>query len=1157
MYWVRLYVLENDRGCFLAYGYATQEHGTPQPWRRSESHREGNRWRLRRYDRYFTTDEIAAWCANLGTDVVVLSTDRGEVHLSTGGLRRRPTVYALPNGQAADGVPHSLTAQLAAADTYWCLSKAERLGVMFFTQDRSDAIVRQEAIDSAGKLLSVLGTELPIDFLGEEAGRFGNFEVIRYLAGSHAEPDGLRCSLVPQSPTQSLSTLSVWLEPPLGDLPGSFFINARLFNGSGPRLRTVILDELRPWSPGQTIRFQAEEPLSEWEVSVWRDYRLVARERQILVRSAMVNITVSGRETRVQTPWSQRLPPPLREAAERVDTSVRMNHEVHARGMDPWRDAEGEMKQWVETWFPPPGEGRFYPPGLDSHVSALSFLAERIAQSDVSRATIVDPYFDEVVVEHLLARMTNVSGLRVFTSRERSLPTTAPWWRRVVSSLRKLFRFREKLDAPTRIKAACEHFREALPGNLEIFNVETRGSGRSAAGYQFHDRFVLVEKTDPHGGTICEVWMLGTSLNACAMAEPLVITRLPGALAGQVQQYVETFATGQVPGHHEASSHLLWTNRGVPRRPMVQDPPGPGGLRLFPGWELILEALVPDASDPFARVETALARGLLESEVQRPDQATWCVPEVRCSAAAAAVLQPAASAPARLVERLDAAANWMYRGGPPPICYRFEPQHLSGLAASLTAHLQTHQRTGSRQQTFTPLVESRTMAESLDAVWTKLNHFAWPELPVGLRPIVSFHADALWRDDPARLVRLLEQTRSTDVFDWLVLEGGSATDETRARLFLTSSLGALQALGVGLLYRLVDRPAPTADPVPTVIGQLATTSLSATEKLLAGMFLCARTHMVVARSDNPFARGVSLWPTGGIVEADCESILWVIKDTTRGLAVRLTAELGQVCPDPANARFFDAWCVGEIRRQLPSRGAVMTDAAARSLDEPTLQKTAECALRLHGSQTPQWCGRDLLGTLPFRSMRQRLLRVHHYGEWFDRLEGFLAALQFAVAIVEGASVADRRNALTSLVPVVASAIEQMGTEIWQYSHDFHGRLYQVAQFLSRSIVDLTGPDAQIIESMFSNSAIPSAWRVAMLLASEEVATTNEALLLDLVRNLGLPNYADSAREIDGWLNKLLLSTTELSSHGGDGLPLAAAVTSALENWRNERTGGTR
>lgn len=75
-----------------------------------------------------------------------------------------------------------------------------------------------------------------------------------------------------------------------------------------------------------------------------------------------------------------------------------------------------------------------------------------------------------------------------------------------------------------------------------------------------------------------EVWALSNSLNSAARRFPLLVVRLPDALAQDVADYLEEMYEGRIPGRSDLVRKVIWNS--ADRKPQVDvgvSPVGPRG----------------------------------------------------------------------------------------------------------------------------------------------------------------------------------------------------------------------------------------------------------------------------------------------------------------------------------------------------------------------------------------------------------------------------------------------------------------------------------------------------------------------------------------------------------------------------------------------------
>jgi hypothetical protein len=208
----------------------------------------------------------------------------------------------------------------------------------------------------------------------------GNFEIVRYIAGSYDVPDGLHArpevGATPPGGGPVQRALVVWVEPPLAGL-GARRVGCRLFNGYPEAVRTLILDEICIWptADGAPLRFAPREAFSSYEVSVWgEDGRLVARQEHSVLRGIEVEMQIPDPSRAAKPPWDEKLPAHLQrlvaEATAWSAQHVAPNDYQH----DPWVPATNRKRVLLRGLASSTGGSEFFEASNDEHVRAVLFL---------------------------------------------------------------------------------------------------------------------------------------------------------------------------------------------------------------------------------------------------------------------------------------------------------------------------------------------------------------------------------------------------------------------------------------------------------------------------------------------------------------------------------------------------------------------------------------------------------------------------------------------------------------------------------------------------------------------------------------------------------------------------------------------------------------
>jgi len=561
MYWVRLYIFETPQTRVFVYGYATQATGTSGAWRMGHTNLQSG-WSLCHYSRFFSATELDDWRQQLNQPQVTLQTSAGPVTiLIPGGLRLRPRVYAQPKDGTAREIPKSFSDQIAHLDSHWQLAKMDLVRTLF-----PPATQTPEAMIVAAKsLLTELATQTGIAFLGNESGRFGNFEVIRYLHGTYQTRDGLSCRAEPGNGSeQNPPTFVVTLDYPLAEHP-ELLVGCRLFAGSGYTLDTLVFDRIELWSRGSPpVRFVANQSFSAFEVSVRVPGRgdLTAYHRHALIGQINFSFGIEGERRRLLTPWAQTLPAHLRERAASIPTRDHLDMRVGGPPETSWAQADLDAARFVKVLSPVSGEGRFLLNTPESQIEAIEFLSGLASKSTVRRCVIADPYFDSTGIQSLIVKFSRVPEVLVLTSHKRDIEKRTFWdgirqWLGITSKRKIGVELPEIL---IELSKTCEQYRAHLPPRFKIMNL----ANETLSDQQFHDRYFLLE----HQGDALmhekEVWILKNSFSSAAKRFPLVICKAPPETSNEIADYVAKLQAGSLPRRPEC---IRLRNHAYPERP--------------------------------------------------------------------------------------------------------------------------------------------------------------------------------------------------------------------------------------------------------------------------------------------------------------------------------------------------------------------------------------------------------------------------------------------------------------------------------------------------------------------------------------------------------------------------------------------------------------
>ena len=1095
MNWVCLYCVETNGRPWLFYGYATRAEGLPPSgWRRQQV-ATFNGVELVEFQRAADDAAVAAFRAGLHQATTTIDLGGGQsAAVEHGGLKARPDVFACPKTPDPAGVPVSLSDQLATAGTHWQLAPAALVRALY----AHPALPPDEREDCLSRILTRIGESTGVDFLGHDAGRFGNFEDIRFLLGSYDQPDGL-CHHPERATDQAGASVVCWIEPPLS-ASSPLLIGCRLFSGPPRDGRTLVLDVVRRWpGPGAApLRFTAAEPITSYELSVWAEEggKLLARQDHWVLREVATGLALDDPARAVTTAWDREFTEPLRQ---RVAAETGVTHSPLVVGgyrRDPWVEAEDRKRSFLRQLGPGAGTGRFFPAGQDHHVETILFLARLMIRREVRRVVIADPYLDKAAVESLLVRIRDVPELVVLSSHDR--PAAEPddgWWKGspaktachwLTAAENALFgrTAPPATEEPTAgLVRTCEQYRAALPDRVTVVNVRHA----NGAGRKFHDRAVLVDLE--HG--VREVWSLTNSLSMLARRYPLLVTRVPPEVARSVAEHLAQLERGQVPGQPDLVADVLWQK---PAPGGGNAPPTTANRPGFGSHERVLALLAPDVPAQ-ERLGEALARGLLEPEAG-PGQTTWRVPDPRLAEVAAACALAVQAGNADAVSDLRALGEWEYFGGPDLSAYAFDAPVVPAAEAALRAVLTDSPEPPTRS----PLDVSRpaTFPECLDELRLfVIQHAPMDYEPRGV-PGLQFAAGILWRLAPDRLVAVAEGVGGRRLTGWLAAEASQLV-AAQSQALLQSENTRVVALGVVLLWdRTFHGLAAPGPRTAAVEAELAAAHVPQLDRFLAELALTVPACPTAAALGDAVAACLNQAPAA-LDEPAFERLVSILSiDGPVHRIVRVEG-LAKAVPTAAVAARLHQWCVDEVLSHLHFRNApppIRDNKSPRWKDAAVPAAFAGAWWRRHGAQAPALLATDVLRRLHVRAVDAPLYPTRDYSRWSELVSGLLWGIRLGVAVVGAATPADRPAALQRIFPELIRLLEVFRPGLWHRYGDFDGLLAATVDTLSAWTDDPTSAPAHRVawDALVARPVVPGLWRIRAVLASKHLTQLHAAQL---------------------------------------------------------------
>jgi hypothetical protein len=565
----------------------------------------------------------------------------------------------------------------------------------------------------------------------------------------------------------------------------------------------------------------------------------------------------------------------------------------------------------------------------------------------------------------------------------------------------------------------------------------------------------------------------------------------------------------------------------------------------FAGWELILQVLVPEASSDSERAETAVLRGLLREHSPMID---WHVPSEAMPEVVTAVKQALSLDAASRSALLHAIAQWAYHGGPSATEYGFH----SGETVWVQGELEQHLKDRATTVEFVPLRDALRLPESLEHLWY-LSIQAPLDIRNGGTPELSFFAEALWSSEPNALLQMLHNSRNFALLRWLCIDGRTR-DETRCFLLLESRLGALQALGLLFLRDSAEVEVATSEGncLTVLASRLHRSSLPAQDLLLSMIFLSARYTKPGISHPKPYADCASFWTDQPLTDEERNRIVFLIDRAAPNRAIPMVGALADECPSREDANAFHAWCVAQMKAQLPLKPACPQQQAIRVVvDDITLAQAAKSAWHLNGANTAVRYRNEILGALDLWAAKEPLLRARDYRRWSKAVEAVLVAMSFGIALAEVApSTESREGFLRAVIPAMTEVLLKIGPEIWHHFADFNDRLAKLTAFLGY-YVDILGAEVnRLLTSLVMDDAVPGLWKLLLILQSASLTRNFASQVRSMITAPSTPACHRDLSTIDMWAKRIAQAAQNLGKTHEDLRGFLEGVTQSVNDWRD-------
>lgn len=548
-------------------------------------------WKLIRISGIIAKEEliqqVSEWNEN---KIITFNTDS----LSFPEWIKRPTVYSYDNEIHKKGLK-SLTNRTSLVDMYFGMNKSNWLTQLFPTEKLDLPRAKKEMEE----LENLIQNEVGISLFSSDSYRFGNIEIYTstdYLplttkeTGVHLKMNREKKFLNERAWKGEYVTTgaSLWIDDSLHDhMP--LTVNLSLTNDHGNR-EAIILDEvLTVHKAGKSRDFQTNEPISGYQIKIWSKHgHLLHYEDTHLIRSLNMDMNIRSANKRIRDPWSEKLPGKYKQQVETVETYGRNPIKIDGFSFDPWVNEgdlfEDEVKYILRS--NKQSTSRFFPATQEGETKFFLYLHSLLEAKDVKKATLVDPYFGHESLGQFLSRMKTNLPIEIITSLSNK-------------------RNDENLSPLEFVKNYIDKNSTLLPSNMEIINVQSK----KASEQQFHDRFLLLENKNGYTG-----YMLGTSFHSVGQKFPGIMVEIPSSVLESVISYIQELREGKITGRNEANAEMLFSSSRNRKSAAASNKTIlPGGLKPFPGWEVIISLLFQKEETVSVKLlEECINEGLFE-----------------------------------------------------------------------------------------------------------------------------------------------------------------------------------------------------------------------------------------------------------------------------------------------------------------------------------------------------------------------------------------------------------------------------------------------------------------------------------------------------------------------------------------------------------------
>lgn len=384
---------------------------------------------------------------------------------------------------------------------------------------------------------NALMKELPLEILGPDSQRLGNFEIFNFAYENSKDLTPLKVSIIKAEEDGQLISDAVKISIKPNFFKGKIYLRSRARNGN-----LIIGDQMRSIENGniyQEVIFNIIENCSEVEVSVWdveeglskQAITLLYEHRVSFMRTIDMTTVLTGIQGKLKTQWTEKISnkggnKSINNDFKRV---FRNYSTIKSFEKDPWVPSSRDIMDFIKVNFPKKSDARFFRKGWQDENRFVKWLQEIVGKYRTNKVVLIDPYFDAEAVTKFLG-LSNYDDVTYEVITDIAI---------------------EK-SRGDEITKACTKIKSILPSDINIYGLSRIGGGSNQI---FHDRFLILFGEEQ----IPNVYMLSNSISGVAKKFPSVVVPVPKDVGNELVEYYLQLISGE--GEHELpeiNTEILW-----------------------------------------------------------------------------------------------------------------------------------------------------------------------------------------------------------------------------------------------------------------------------------------------------------------------------------------------------------------------------------------------------------------------------------------------------------------------------------------------------------------------------------------------------------------------------------------------------------------------